>query len=144
MSSFGKTSFFNFIWNWVITNYYHNIILSVKIISYFKCIKKNYMFTFREVSLWDIRNMTDKSINPVLQFEHPKSLTSAFFSDSGTKMVSTCNDDKIRIFNTNTLNSSATSKFRILIIYFCKSFQYIINFSIIKMLRHLVKCKLIT
>lgn len=54
--------------------------------------------------------MTDKSINPVLQFEHPKSLTSAFFSDSGTKMVSTCNDDKIRIFNTNTLNSSATSK----------------------------------
>jgi hypothetical protein len=55
--------------------------------------------------------MTDKSINPILQFEHPKSLTSAFFSASGTKMVSTCNDDNIRIFNTDTLNSSATSKF---------------------------------
>jgi len=102
------------------------------------------MFTFREVSLWDIRNMTDKLINPVLQFEHPKSLTSAFFSDSGSKMVSTCNDDKIRIFNTNTLNLSATSKFGILIIYFCKTFKYIINFPNIKLLRHLVKCKLIT
>lgn len=67
-----------------------------------------------EVSLWDIRNMTDKLINPVLQFEHPKSLTSAFFSDSGTKMVSTCNDDKIRIFNTNTLNSSATQPIKII------------------------------
>jgi len=143
MPSFGKTSLFNFIWNWVITNFYHNIILSVKMIS-FECIKKkNYMFTFREVSLWDIRNMTDKLIKPVLQFEHPKSLTSAFFSDSGTKMVSTCNDDKIRIFNTKTLNSSATSKFRILLV-FCKTFQYIINFSNIKILRHFVKCKLIT
>ncbi|XP_025195814.1 WD repeat-containing protein 76-like [Melanaphis sacchari] len=67
-----------------------------------------------EVSLWDIRNMTDKSINPILQFEHPKSLTSAFFSDSGTKMVSTCNDDKIRIFNTNTLNSSATKPINVI------------------------------
>jgi len=54
--------------------------------------------------------MTDQSINPVLQFEHPKSLTSAFFSVSGSKMVSTCNDDNIRIFNTDRLNSSATSK----------------------------------
>jgi len=54
--------------------------------------------------------MTDQSINPVLQFEHPKSLTSAFFSASGTKMVSTCNDDNIRIFNTERLNSNATSK----------------------------------
>jgi len=70
------------------------------------------MYTYREVSLWDIRNMTDQSINPVLQFAHPKSLTSAFFSASGTKMVSTCNDDNIRIFNTDKLNSSATSKLR--------------------------------
>lgn len=71
------------------------------------------MYTFREVSLWDIRNMTDKSINPVLQFEHPRSLTSAFFSASGTKMVSTCNDDKIRVFNTEKLNADSTSKLEI-------------------------------
>jgi len=56
--------------------------------------------------------LTDKKIDPVLQFEHPKSLTSAFFSASGTKMVSTCNDDNIRIFDTTTLNSSATSKLK--------------------------------
>ncbi|XP_026811576.1 WD repeat-containing protein 76-like [Rhopalosiphum maidis] len=67
-----------------------------------------------EVSLWDIRKMTDKSINPILQFEHPKSLTSAFFSASGTKMVSTCNDDNIRIFNTDTLNASATKPIKII------------------------------
>jgi len=70
--------------------------------------------------------MTDESINPVLQFEHPKSLTSAFFSASGTKMVSTCNDDNIRIFNTNRLNSSATSKLKNLnvVLY---SVQYILD-----------------
>jgi len=65
------------------------------------------------VSLWDIRNMTDKSINPVLQFNHPKVLTSSFFSAHGTKMVSTCNDNKIRIFNTEQLNSDARSKIKI-------------------------------
>lgn len=67
-----------------------------------------------EVSLWDTRNMTVKSIDPVLQFEHPKSLTSAFFSSSGSKMISTCNDDKIRIFNTSRLNSSATKPINII------------------------------
>lgn len=68
--------------------------------------------------MWDIRNMTDQSINPVLQFEHPKSLTSAFFSASGSKMVSTCNDDNIRIFNTDRLNSSATSKLKKILMVF--------------------------
>lgn len=63
--------------------------------------------------MWDIRNMTEKSINPVLQYEHSKSLTSAFFSASGIKMVSTSNDDKIRIFNTCKLNSESTSKLKI-------------------------------
>lgn len=68
-----------------------------------------------EVSLWDVRYMTIESIKPVLQFEHPKALTSAFFSASGTKMVTTCNDDAIRIFNTSKLNADATSK---LYVYF--------------------------
>lgn len=67
-----------------------------------------------EVSLWDIRNVTTKKIDPVLKFEHPKSLTSAFFSASGTKMVSTCNDDNIRIFNTTILNSSATKPINVI------------------------------
>lgn len=59
--------------------------------------------------MWDVRNMTNKIINPVLQFEHFKSMTSAFFSGSGTKMVSTSNDDYIRIFNTSELTTKATS-----------------------------------
>ncbi|XP_029344274.1 WD repeat-containing protein 76-like isoform X2 [Acyrthosiphon pisum] len=61
-----------------------------------------------EVSLWDIRNMTDKHINPVLRFKHPKELTSSFFSADGTKMVSTCIDNNIRIFNTEQFNLDAT------------------------------------
>lgn len=54
--------------------------------------------------------MTIDFINPVLKFEHPRALTSAFFSVSGSKMVSTCNDDTIKIFNTSKLNVDATSK----------------------------------
>lgn len=73
----------------------------------------NYYYTFRMVSLWDIRRMTDKSINSVLQFKHPKVLTSSFFSAYGNKMISTCNDNNIRIFNTEQLNSAVTSKLKI-------------------------------
>jgi len=58
--------------------------------------------------------MTVKHINPVLRFKHPKELTSSFFSADGTKMVSTCIDDNIRIFNTEQLNLDATSKLKIL------------------------------
>jgi len=58
--------------------------------------------------------MTDKHINPVLRLKHPKELTSSFFSADGTKMVSTCIDDNIRIFNTEKLNSDASSKLKIL------------------------------
>lgn len=60
--------------------------------------------------MWDVRYMTINSIKPVLQFEHPRALTSAFFSASGSKIVSTCNDDTIKIFNTSKLNADATSK----------------------------------
>lgn len=59
--------------------------------------------------------MTNDKINPVLQFEHFKSLTSAFFSPSGMNMLSTSNDNYIRIFNTSELTTKATS---MLIIYF--------------------------
>lgn len=57
--------------------------------------------------------MTDKKIDPVLQFEHSRSLTSAFFSATGTNMVSTSNDNCIRIFDTSKLIKKATSKFKI-------------------------------
>jgi hypothetical protein len=62
--------------------------------------------------------MTDKAINPVLQYDHSKSLTSAFFSATGIKMVSTSNDDKVRIFNTSKLNSEYTSKLKIKFLIF--------------------------
>lgn len=54
--------------------------------------------------------MTDKKIDPVLEFHHSRSVTSAFFSGSGINMVSTSNDDCIRIFNTTKLSAEATSK----------------------------------
>jgi len=71
--------------------------------------------------------MTDKHINPVLQFKHPKELTSSFFSTDGTKMVSTCIDNNIRIFNTEKFNLDATSKLKILkfsIIIFNKLYEF--------------------
>jgi len=58
--------------------------------------------------------MTDKHIKPVLRFKHPKALTRSFFSVDGTKMVSTCIDNNIRIFNTEKFNSDAESKLKIL------------------------------
>ncbi|VVC43138.1 Hypothetical protein CINCED_3A001417 [Cinara cedri] len=61
-----------------------------------------------EVSLWDIRNVTDKSLNPVLQFEHNAVMKSAFFSHSGINMISTSTDNFIRIFNTSELNETAS------------------------------------
>lgn len=57
--------------------------------------------------------MTNDKINPVLQFEHSKSLTSAFFSSSGVNMISTSNDNYIRIFNTSELTTKATSMLKI-------------------------------
>jgi len=59
-------------------------------------------------SLFDLRKTSNKSINPILKFDHPKALTSAFFSAIGTNMVTTCNDDHIRIFDTSELSEKAT------------------------------------
>lgn len=67
--------------------------------------------------------MTDSKIDPVLLFDHPKALTSAFFSASGSNMVSTCNDDNIRIFNTSKLTTEALSKIKIN--YIIKHYFYI-------------------
>jgi len=67
---------------------------------------------FREVSLWDIRKLCKIKIEPILKFEHPEALSSAFFSASGSNMVSTCNDDYIRIFNTTTLTKTDTGKLK--------------------------------
>jgi len=71
--------------------------------------------------------MTDKHINPVLQFKHPKELTSSFFSADGINMVSTCIDNNIRIFNTEKFNLDATSKLKILkflMIMFNKLYEF--------------------
>lgn len=66
--------------------------------------------------------MNAKKINPVLVFKHPNALTSAFFSASGYNMVSTCNDDYIRIFNTRQLTAKVTGKLKIYVyIYFFNS-----------------------
>lgn len=51
-----------------------------------------------------------KNINLVLRFKHLKELTISFFPADGTKMMSTCIDNKTRIFNTKKFNSDATSK----------------------------------
>lgn len=78
--------------------------------------------------------MTNKHITPVLRFKHPKELTSSFFSADGTKMVSTCIDNKIRIFNTKQFDSDATSKLKVLKIFMIMLYK-LYKFTNIKKLR---------
>ncbi|KAK7863990.1 hypothetical protein R5R35_000098 [Gryllus longicercus] len=49
-----------------------------------------------EVGIWDIRGR--KKQKPLLLLPHPKGLKSAFFSPGGGMLLTSCNDDKIRIF----------------------------------------------
>lgn len=72
-----------------------------------------HFYNFRNASLFDLRKTSNNTIDAILNFDHPKALTSAFFSSTGTNMVSTCNDDHIRVFNTSQLSEKATSKLNI-------------------------------
>ncbi|XP_050548765.1 WD repeat-containing protein 76-like [Daktulosphaira vitifoliae] len=72
-------------------------------------LEKHYFLTssgIGEACLWDVRKMTTTKIDPVLHFEHPKALTSAFFSATGVNMVTTSNDNNLRIFDTSQLTTA--------------------------------------
>ncbi|KAL1922864.1 uncharacterized protein VTP21DRAFT_9240 [Calcarisporiella thermophila] len=55
----------------------------------------------RTMRLWDLRGGSNKDEGPleIGQFEHGKSVTSAYFSPNGQRIVSTSYDDRIRVFS---------------------------------------------
>lgn len=50
-------------------------------------------------NVYDIRSCSNKKAEPISEMPHPKGLTSAFFSPSGDLVLSTCNDDSLRIYS---------------------------------------------
>uniref|UniRef100_A0A1B6CKM1 WD repeat-containing protein 76 n=1 Tax=Clastoptera arizonana TaxID=38151 RepID=A0A1B6CKM1_9HEMI len=71
----------------------------------------NYFLTssgIGESKIFDIRNKSNMT-EPICSLEHigksGNGLTSAFFSPDGNKVLTTCNDDKLRIFDISSLNN---------------------------------------
>ncbi|XP_067012181.2 WD repeat-containing protein 76 [Anabrus simplex] len=58
-----------------------------------------------EVCIWDSRFINKKSPKPVCSMPHSKGLKSAFFSPGGSLLLTTCNDDRLRIFNTENVQA---------------------------------------
>lgn len=66
-------------------------------------VKKDYFLTSSgvgECKIFDIRNKKVETSSLL----HKKGLTSAFFSPNGTKVLTTSNDDRLRIFDVTTLD----------------------------------------
>ncbi|XP_046687050.1 WD repeat-containing protein 76-like [Homalodisca vitripennis] len=67
-----------------------------------------------ECKIWDLRNSkkhTDQFVSELTSPSKGKGLTSAFFSPDGSKIVSTCNDDYLRFYDTSDLaNPKETHK----------------------------------
>ncbi|XP_069686474.1 WD repeat-containing protein 76-like isoform X2 [Periplaneta americana] len=52
-----------------------------------------------EAKIWDRRYINKRSAYAVFVLPHPKGLTSAFFSPAGRYVLTTCNDDRLRIYD---------------------------------------------
>ncbi|KAM8876553.1 WD repeat-containing protein 76 isoform 3-T3 [Synchiropus picturatus] len=63
----------------------------------------------RTVSVYDLRSLKKKKSEPLSQLAgHRRSISSCFFSPhTGNRVVTTCMDDAIRIFDTSSLTSTA-------------------------------------
>lgn len=69
----------------------------------------NYFLTSSgtgEFGIFDIRTSSSKKPNPVILQTFNKGLTSAFISAKGNYVVSTCNDDTIRVHDVSNLQTS--------------------------------------
>nr|CAD7207054.1 unnamed protein product [Timema douglasi] len=58
----------------------------------------------REARVWDLRTATKPSPKPVCHLAHPKGLTSAFYSPRGSYLLTTCNDDRLRVYDVSSTN----------------------------------------
>jgi hypothetical protein len=52
----------------------------------------------RTVAVWDVRKISPKKNKPLATMEHGLSVTAARFSPRGTRLLTTCNDDMLRVF----------------------------------------------
>lgn len=59
-----------------------------------------FVIVFRECKIFDIRNNKVETSSLI----HKKGLTSGFFSPNGAKVLTTSNDDRLRIFDVTSLD----------------------------------------
>lgn len=74
------------------------------------CVKCSYSFKktsfFRESKIWDLRGSKKhehECVSDLSILKTNKGLTSAFFSPDGNKVVQTCNDDCLRIYDSSDI-----------------------------------------
>ncbi|KAM8972335.1 WD repeat-containing protein 76 [Pelodytes ibericus] len=62
-----------------------------------------------DVCIYDVRKLEKKQAQPVLSLTgHTKSVASAYFSpNTGSRILTTCADDRIRVYDSSSLNSAA-------------------------------------
>nr|CAD7435737.1 unnamed protein product [Timema monikensis] len=60
----------------------------------------------REARVWDLRTATKPSPKPVCHLAHPKGLTSAFYSSRGSYLLTTCNDDRLRVYDVRHVSTN--------------------------------------
>ncbi|KAJ1526256.1 hypothetical protein ONE63_009411 [Megalurothrips usitatus] len=63
-----------------------------------------------QVRIWDMRMMDQSKPDAVWDLVHPKGLTSAFFSCKGNLLLTTCNDDRLRVYHTALLPGATKPK----------------------------------
>lgn len=67
-------------------------------------VDKNYFVTgsgLGEARIWDIRDSRKSRPKPLTDLKHPKTLTGCFFSPAGNYLLTTCNDDRLRAYDTS-------------------------------------------
>ncbi|XP_027726006.1 WD repeat-containing protein 76 isoform X2 [Vombatus ursinus] len=72
-------------------------------------VNRHYFITAgaRDVHIYDLRHLRSKGMKPLISLtEHMKSLASAYFSPvTGNRIVTTCADDNLRVFDTSSISS---------------------------------------
>lgn len=77
------------------------------------------------MKVWDIRSLKRTKMKEVSDMKHAKCVTSAFFSPAGNYLLTTCNDDRIRAYDTSNLFSGIPKGKACLIV--CSIFILVFN-----------------
>ena len=63
----------------------------------------------RTVRVWDVRKLGEKKPKPLVELGHGLAVTAARFSPSGTRLLTTCNDDKLRVYDSAAWGGASSS-----------------------------------